>query len=143
MKDHKITEVLDVSDIPKQITRLELPGTTLMPGMINAHEHPLLYKNDYQNGHLQASSAYKALIGLSTLQGLLEAGWTTLRVMGDGDIFYANQDIRLLRVLLLRVLLLKVLSLRVLLLRVSLLKVLLLRVLLLSLKLMAEPCPSE
>ncbi len=48
VKDHKITEVLDVSDIPKQITRLELPGTTLMPGMINAHEHPLLYKNDYQ-----------------------------------------------------------------------------------------------
>ena len=94
VKDHKITEVLDVSDIPKQITRLELPGTTLMPGMINAHEHPLLYKNDYQNGHLQASSAYKALIGLSTLQGLLEAGWTTIRVMGDGDVFYANQDIR-------------------------------------------------
>jgi imidazolonepropionase-like amidohydrolase len=65
-----------------------------MPGMINAHEHPLLYKNDYQNGHLQASSAYKALIGLSTLQGLLEAGWTTVRVMGDGDVYYANQDIR-------------------------------------------------
>ena len=94
VKDHKITEVLDASDIPKQITRLELPGTTLMPGMINAHEHPLLYKNDYQNGHLQASSAYKALIGLSTLQGLLEAGWTTIRVMGDGDVYYANQDIR-------------------------------------------------
>ena len=94
VKDHKITEVLDANDIPKQITRLELPGTTLMPGMINAHEHPLLYKNDYQNGHLQASSAYKALIGLSTLQGLLEAGWTTVRVMGDGDVYYANQDIR-------------------------------------------------
>ena len=54
VKDHKIIDVLDVSDVPKQIPRLELPGTTLMPGMINAHEHPLLYKNDYQNGHLQA-----------------------------------------------------------------------------------------
>lgn len=65
-----------------------------MPGMINAHEHPLLYQSDYQNGHLQASSAFKALIGLKTLQRLLESGWTSIRVMGDGDIYYANQDIR-------------------------------------------------
>jgi imidazolonepropionase-like amidohydrolase len=62
--------------------------------MINAHEHPLLYQSDYQNGHLQASSAFKALIGLKTLQRLLESGWTSIRVMGDGDIYYANQDIR-------------------------------------------------
>jgi len=94
IKDHKISAVVNVDDIPKKITKINLAGTTLMPGMINAHEHPLLYKNDYQNGHLQASSAYKALIGLSTLQGLLEAGWTTIRVMGDGDVYYANQDIR-------------------------------------------------
>ena len=67
IKDHKISAVVNVDDIPKKITKINLAGTTLMPGMINAHEHPLLYKNDYQNGHLQASSAYKALIGLSTL----------------------------------------------------------------------------
>ncbi|MBT5004184.1 MAG: amidohydrolase family protein, partial [Porticoccaceae bacterium] len=44
--------------------------------------------------HLQASSAYKALLGLSNLQGLLKAGWTTIRVMGDGDVYYANQDLK-------------------------------------------------
>jgi hypothetical protein len=38
-----------------------------MPGMINAHKHPLLYENDYQNSHLQAASAYKALLGLKSL----------------------------------------------------------------------------
>ena len=89
-----ITAVINTDHIPEEAIRIDLPGTTLMPGMINAHEHPLLYKSDYQNAHLQASSAYKALIGLSTLQGLLEAGWTTIRVMGDGDVYYANQDIR-------------------------------------------------
>lgn len=92
--DSKITGIVAISLIPEQAVRVNLPGTTLMPGMINAHEHPLLYKDDYQNGHLQASSAYKALLGLSNLQGLLKAGWTTIRVMGDGDVYYANQDLK-------------------------------------------------
>ena len=51
-------------------------------------------KHDYQNGHLEASSAYKALLGLSNLQNLLLAGWTTIRVMGDADVFYAVQDLK-------------------------------------------------
>ena len=91
---NQITAITDITQIPKDAIKVNLPGTTLMPGMINAHEHPLLYKSDYQNAHLQGSSAYKALLGLSNLQGLLKAGWTTIRVMGDGDVYYANQDIR-------------------------------------------------
>ena len=92
--DSKVTSIVDLTKIPTDAIRIDLPGTTLMPGMINAHEHPLLYKDDYQSGHLQSSSAYKALLGLSNLQRLLKAGWTTIRVMGDGDVYYANQDIR-------------------------------------------------
>jgi hypothetical protein len=38
--------------------------------------------------------AYKALMGLAALQRMLLAGWTTVRVMGDADVYYANQDIR-------------------------------------------------
>jgi imidazolonepropionase-like amidohydrolase len=33
-------------------------------------------------------------MGLAALQRQLLAGWTTVRVMGDADVFYANQDIR-------------------------------------------------
>jgi imidazolonepropionase-like amidohydrolase len=91
---NQITAIINIDHIPKDAIKIDLPGTTLMPGMINAHEHPLLYKSDYQNAHLQASSAYKALLGLKNLQSLLSAGWTTIRVMGDGDVYYANQDIR-------------------------------------------------
>lgn len=82
------------ADIPAKAEIIELPGTTLMPGMINAHEHPLMYADDYQNAHLRGSSAYKALMGLAALQKQLMAGWTSVRVMGDADVFYANQDIR-------------------------------------------------
>ena len=89
-----IVSIVNSDEIPEDFLIVNLPNTTLMPGMINAHEHPLLYQSDYQNGHLQASSAFKALMGLKTLQRLLESGWTSIRVMGDGDIYYANQDIR-------------------------------------------------
>lgn len=90
----RIVAVGDRSVIPAGAKIIELPGQTLMPGFINCHEHPLMYGDDYQNAHLQASSAYKALMGLAALQRQLLAGWTTVRVMGDADVYYANQDIR-------------------------------------------------
>ena len=90
----RIVAVGDRSAIPAGAKVVELPGRTLMPGFINCHEHPLMYGDDYQNAHLQASSAYKALMGLAALQRQLLAGWTTVRVMGDADVHYANQDIR-------------------------------------------------
>jgi imidazolonepropionase-like amidohydrolase len=90
----RIVAVGGRSAIPAGAKVIELPGRTLMPGFINCHEHPLMYGDDYQNAHLQASSAYKALMGLAALQRQLLAGWTTVRVMGDADVHYANQDIR-------------------------------------------------
>ena len=92
--NNKISKVVDRDLVPKDIRLIDLGNSTLMPGLINAHEHPLLHENDYQTAHLKSSSAYKALIGLKTHQGLLASGWTTIRVMGDGDVFYANQDIK-------------------------------------------------
>jgi imidazolonepropionase-like amidohydrolase len=89
----RITAVGDRTMIPPGASII-LPGTTLMPGMINAHEHPLMFQADYQNAHLRSSSAYKALMGLAGVQRHLLAGWTAIRVVGDADVFYANQDIR-------------------------------------------------
>ncbi len=90
----RIIAVGDRSVIPAGARVIELRGQTLMPGFINCHEHPLMYGDDYQNAHLQASSAYKALMGLAALQRMLLSGWTSVRVMGDADVYYANQDIR-------------------------------------------------
>jgi imidazolonepropionase-like amidohydrolase len=90
----RITAVGDRGIIPADSSVIDLSGMTLMPGMINAHEHPLMYADDYQNAHLRSSSAYKALMGLAAVQRFLLAGWTSVRVAGDADVFYANQDIR-------------------------------------------------
>jgi imidazolonepropionase-like amidohydrolase len=94
VEGERITAVADRSEIPADAIVIELPGTTLMPGMINAHEHPLMYESDYQNAHLQGSSARKALMGLAGVQRHLLAGWTSIRVMGDADVFYAAQELR-------------------------------------------------
>ncbi len=90
----RIVAVGDRSIIPRGAELVDLGDATLLPGMINAHEHPLMSADDYQNAHLASSSASKALMALAGLQRLLLAGWTGVRVMGDADVYYANQDLR-------------------------------------------------
>ena len=65
--DH-ISAIGDRSIIPAGAEIIELGDATLLPGMINAHEHPLMYASDYQNAHLDSSSAYKGLMALAGLQ---------------------------------------------------------------------------
>ena len=73
---------------------IDLGGATLLPGLIDAHSHPLISTDSYQIDQLRWSSAYKALKGLKAVQGNLLAGWTTLRIAGDADRYYAHLDIR-------------------------------------------------
>ena len=80
--------------IPEGATIIDLGDVTLMPGMIDAHMHPLLITGDYQTHHLQQSSAYKTLRATVVLQQNLLAGWTGVRVVGDGDVFYGDVDIK-------------------------------------------------
>ena len=87
-----IIDVVDVDTLTPEVRQIILPGQTLMPGLINGHEHPLIYGDNYQNVHLSGSSAYKTLLGLAALQGMLQHGWTTVRVMGDADVYFGNQD---------------------------------------------------
>ena len=73
---------------------IDLSDQTVLPGLIDAHVHPLIYGDDYQINHLKNSSAKKALIGLKVVQEFLHHGWTTLRIAGDADVFYAHLDVR-------------------------------------------------
>ena len=81
--------------IPKGAVVVDLSGYTILPGFIDLHCHPLGDgDDDYQTYHLKKSSADKAMQGLSNVQGMLNAGWTAIRVPGDLDVGYAHFAIR-------------------------------------------------
>ncbi|MFK8049559.1 MAG: amidohydrolase family protein [Halioglobus sp.] len=94
VEDQVITSIVELDEIPAGIQVVDLGDATLMPGMIDAHTHPLLTSGDYQSDHLSQSSAYKSLRAAAFLQELLRAGWTGIRVAGDGDVFYGDVDIK-------------------------------------------------
>jgi imidazolonepropionase-like amidohydrolase len=80
--------------IPAGTKVIDLGEATLMPGFIDAHAHPLIHTDSYQMDHIRRSSAYKALLGLKAVQRQLQNGWTSLRIPGDADIYYAHLEIR-------------------------------------------------
>lgn len=94
IEGNKIITVTPNGNIPKDATVIDLGDYTLLPGLIDLHVHPNLSVDEYQVNHLKGSSAKKALVGLKAVQDLLQAGWTTVRVAGDGDTGYANMEIK-------------------------------------------------
>jgi imidazolonepropionase-like amidohydrolase len=79
-------DAADRSDIIKRINFNE--NSTLLPGFIDCHVHLTIFEDDYQLDHLRLSSAAKGLRALKAAQGLLHAGFTTLRTAGDADTYY-------------------------------------------------------
>ena len=73
---------------------IDLTEYTVLPGLIDAHVHPLIYGDDYQVNHVKGSSAFNALRGLKVVQNWLNEGWTSIRVAGDADTQYAHFEIR-------------------------------------------------
>jgi len=94
VRGNEIVAVGGPEAIPAGARKIALDGKTLLPGLIDAHVHPLIWSDDYQTEHLKRSSAYKALRGLEQTQMCLNAGWTTMRYAGDADVYYAVIDIR-------------------------------------------------
>jgi len=90
----RIVEVGGPEILPKGIEVLDLGGGTILPGLIDMHSHPLISTDSYQIDNLRWSSAYKALMGLKAAQANLMAGWTTLRIPGDADVFHAVNDLK-------------------------------------------------
>lgn len=93
IEDGAIRDIQPNAEIPKG-DFIDLRDLTVLPGLIDAHVHPLIYGDDYQVNHLKNSSAKKALIGLKVVQEFLHHGWTTLRIAGDADVYYAHLDVR-------------------------------------------------
>ena len=76
---------------------IELPGTTLMPGLIDAHSHVLLHPYNeapWNTQVLNEAQSLRVARAVNHLKATLDAGFTTLRDLGTEGADYADVGLK-------------------------------------------------
>ena len=84
-------------EIPADAQRLALPGTTLVPGLIDLHSHVFLHPYDetlWNDQVLKESEAERVLRAARHAHDTLQAGFTTLRDLGTEGAHYDDVAIK-------------------------------------------------
>jgi imidazolonepropionase-like amidohydrolase len=83
--------------IPADVERIELPGKTLIPGLIELHSHLLLHpynETTWDDQVLKEAPAYRTVLAVRHAQDTLQAGFTTVRDLGTEGAGYADVGIK-------------------------------------------------
>lgn len=94
VEDDRVAAVVATADAPTDARRIDLPGHTLLPGLMDMHSH-LIGDDDNGQGYAQLvmrSGAQEAIAGVRNARATLEAGFTTVRDIGT---FRAFVDVAL------------------------------------------------
>jgi imidazolonepropionase-like amidohydrolase len=85
--DGRIKAVLaqDAGAIPHDATRIDLPGQTLLPGLIDMHVHLTSDATIDGNRYLDYTDTFWVAVGVANAKAMLEAGFTTVRNVGSND----------------------------------------------------------
>uniref|UniRef100_UPI004048CE73 amidohydrolase family protein n=1 Tax=Mariniflexile sp. TaxID=1979402 RepID=UPI004048CE73 len=92
IENNKITEVGKNSSIPENVKIIDLTEYTVLPGLIDGHTH-LMTLDDFKDKHPMAEKvlfegdALRVLRGANRARTWLEAGFTTVRDLGDSGPF--------------------------------------------------------
>jgi imidazolonepropionase-like amidohydrolase len=87
----------DKMNIPAGAERISLPGTTLIPGLMDLHSHVLLHpynETSWDDQVLRESVEYRTLLAGRHAAATLQAGFTTLRDLGTEGALYADVAIK-------------------------------------------------
>ena len=82
---------------PPGTQTIELPGTTLLPGLIDAHSHIFLHPYNetlWNDQVLKESQAYRTIEAVQHVHDTLMAGFTALRDLGTEGAGYADVDVQ-------------------------------------------------
>jgi imidazolonepropionase-like amidohydrolase len=97
--DSKIAAVgsIETIKIPAGAERINLPDTTLIPGLMDLHSHVLLHpynETSWDDQVLKESVEYRTLLASRHAAATLQAGFTTLRDLGTEGALYADVAIK-------------------------------------------------
>ncbi len=76
---------------------IDLPGTTLLPGLIEGHSHVLLHpynETSWSDQVLRESLGLRTARGVNHLRATLNAGFTTIRDLGTEGAGYADAGLK-------------------------------------------------
>jgi imidazolonepropionase-like amidohydrolase len=82
---------------PARTRTIELPGMTLLPGLIDAHSHIFLHpynETPWNDQVLKEPQAYRVIAAVLHCQRTLMAGFTTLRDLGTEGAGYADLSVQ-------------------------------------------------
>lgn len=82
---------------PAGAQTIELPGATLLPGLIDAHSHIFLHPYNetlWNNQVLNETLPYRTMEAVNHVKATLLSGFTTLRDLGTEGAGYADVDVQ-------------------------------------------------
>jgi imidazolonepropionase-like amidohydrolase len=83
--------------VPADAERIELPGKTLIPGLMDLHSHLLLHpynETSWDDQVMKEPVEYRTLMAGQHAAATLQAGFTTLRDLGTEGANYADVSIK-------------------------------------------------
>ena len=83
--------------VPAGAEAIDLPDTTLMPGLIEAHSHVLLHaynETSWNDQVLKEPEALRVARAVNHLRATLESGFTTIRDLGTEGAGYADVGLK-------------------------------------------------
>jgi imidazolonepropionase-like amidohydrolase len=84
--------------VPPGATTIDLPGTTLIPGLIEGHSHLLLHpynETSWDDQVLREPEALRVARAVNHARSTLLAGWTTVRDLGTEGAGYADVGLKM------------------------------------------------
>lgn len=87
----------DEIKVPKDARVIELPGCTVLPGLIDAHTHVLLHPYDeatWEEQVLKEPYALRVARATNHLRAIVESGFTTIRDLGTEGAGYADAGLK-------------------------------------------------
>ena len=94
---NRIDAVGVINDVPAGVKLISLPGTTLMPGMIEGHSHLFLHpynETPWDEQVLNESRTERNARAVIHAQATLMAGFTTVRDLGTEGVFYDDAALK-------------------------------------------------